>query len=506
MKRTIVSAVLAIAGGKVLVTIVMFVTIPILVRLLGADGYGVYATLMAIFALLMILMSSGINAGSRKYLSEERETPYWKENVFAFYCRLAAVLALVAAVMLIVAVESGLIDRALGEQFAPYFYLLAVLTIAAQFRDYLRRSLMGLKLEHVSEPIQVGHKVVFGATAIGLVYLGFGVAGVLVAHIVASLLVAGVALLILSRHISVSQVTRSTPPEFPRSSLLSFNHLAILYVFLLTSLYHVDVLMLEYFTTSATVGYYKAALVIVEFLWFVPRSVQSVMIQSTSDLWLNDEIDRINTLASKTTRYTLLITVLLALGLAALAPTFVPLYYGPDFTPSILPILLLLPGTIGFGLARPIMAISMAKGDMHILIGATGTSAVINFVLNLVLIPSFGMEGAAIATSVGYGSLPLFHIAGAYLIGYQPLADLRIARVGITTVIAGAVIAGVAASISSSLLALLLVPMIGAVTFAVCTVLTGAVTVTEVFDLLERLPAPLEEPVLQLRHRINQFR
>ena len=503
MRRTIVSAIFAIAGGKVLVTLVMFVTIPLLVRLLGAEGYGVYATLMAVFALLMILVSSGINAGSRKYLSEDREMPYWKDNVFGYYCRLAAVFAIVAAAGLLFATEVGLIDRTLGERFAPYFYLLGVLTIAAQFRDYLRRSLMGLKLEHISEPIEVGHKIVFAGTAIGLVYSGYGVAGVLAAHIFASLLVAVISLLILSRQLSVSHALRPSPQEFPRSELFSFNHFAILYVFLLTSLYHVDVLMLEYFTTSATVGYYKAALVIVEFLWFVPRSVQSVMIQSTANLWLEEEIDRINSLSSTTTRYTLLITILLALGLAALAPTFVPIYYGADFTPSILPILLLLPGTIGFALARPIMAISMAKGDMKILIVATGTSAMINFVLNFALIPQYGMAGAAVATSIGYGSLPVFHIIAAYVIGYRPLSDLRLIRVVVTGIMAGGVIVGLTTLLESSIVSLIVVPVIGGLVFFTITIATGAVRIREVLDLLSKLPPPMDRSAVRLQRHLD---
>lgn len=506
MRRTLVSAVAAIAGGKILVTLVMFVTIPLLVRFLGAGGYGMYATLMSVFSLLMILVSSGINAGSRKYLSEDRETPYWKDNVFGYYFRLAAVLSLLGAGVLLLAAEVGIIDRSLGTQFAPYFYLLAVLTIAAQFRDYLRRSLLGLKLEHISEPIEVGHKVVFGITAVTFVYLGYGVAGVLSAHILASLLVVGVSLLVLRRHLSVSHAVRPTPTDFPRKQLFSFNHLAILYVFLLTSLYHVDVLMLEFFTTSETVGYYKAALVIVEFLWFVPRSVQSVMIQSTANLWLEDQIDRINSLASKTTRYTLLITILLSLGLAALAPTFIPIYYGQDFTPAILPILLLLPGTVGFGLARPIMAISMAKGDMKVLIAATGASAMINFVLNLLLIPRFGMSGAAVATSVGYGSLPVFHVMAARVLGYHPFSDVRFVRVAATAILSGVAIGSLAMAIGSPLISLAVVPIVGGIVFAAFAIATGAVTVEEVLEVLTQLPAPMDQSASVLRQRLEPYR
>lgn len=497
------SAFASVASAKVLKLFILAVTTPILVRILGPRRYGEYAAVMALFGMLMILASSGISSGGQKFLAEERDVEKWREYVFSYLLRIATILALFASVFLLLVTETGLLEIAFEPHYATYLYLLAVLTFAAQYREFVRRSLMGLKLEHLSEPLSVLHKVGFGVFAIAFAALGYGVAGVLVGHIISSFLVIGVGIVMIARELELRTVLRPLPKEFPRRELLDFNNYSIIFFFFLTSLYHVDVLMLEFFTSSDTVGYYKAALVVAEFLWFVPKSIQAVMIQSTADLWANDQIERINSLSSTVTRYTLLLSILLAIGIGALASDFIPLYFGSEFKPSVLPLLLLLPGTVGFAMARPILAITHAKGSMRILILATGTSAAINLLLNLLLIPPYGMAGAAVATSIGYGSLPVFHVIGARNIGYQPLTDVRLVPVAATT--SGGLIGiwGIATLIDSSLLALLIVPPSGFLLFCLLAILTSAVSVREVTNILSGLPGTPGRTAAAIEQRIR---
>ncbi len=521
MKRTLVTAFISIAGANVGATPLGAVMTPILVRILGPSQYGTYATVMSVFALLMIVVSSGVDSGTRKYLAEDRDEPDWHENVFGYYFRIATILALVASALLLAAAQTGLVDATLGEEYAFFFFLLALVTIMAQFREYTRRSLLGLKLEHISEPLYVAQKAFFFVFAISLAYMGHGVAGVLAGHIIADALTTTIGFAILSRHISLSSVFERTPESFPRKELLSFNNLSIVYIFLLTSLYHVDILMLQAYTTEAQVGYYKAALVLAEFLWLAPKAVQSVMIQSASELWHRDRIERITDLASKATRYTLLLTALMAVGIAVLAADFVPRYYGAAFEPTITPLLLLLPGTVGFAIARPILSVSHARGDMRIMILATGATATMNLVLNVALIPRFGIEGAAVATSLGYLSLPMFHLWGARAIGYNPLGDIRPLRVSTTVAVTGGVLLAVALGIDAligsplatvgvpltgivlpidgALIAFAVVPPTGLLVYGVLTLLTGAIDPSEITQILRGMPGPLNRLASAIR-------
>jgi O-antigen/teichoic acid export membrane protein len=351
---------------------------------------------------------------------------------------------------------------------------------------------MGLGLEERSEPLNILKRLLFSILALYLVYIGYGVVGVLVGHIISTSIVSILAYAILSQYIDFRNIFTKIPERFPKTKLLSFNSLSIVLIFLTGSLYHVDILFLRLLVGDQATGHYKAALVVAEFLWFVPNVLQMVLLHSSSQLWSNDRVDRITSLASRTTRYNLTLLLLLMSGLAALAHDFIPIYYGSEFDAAVLPLLLLLPGVLGFALARPIFAIGQGKGQLQILIAATGTASLINVFLNALLIPSYGMMGAAVATSVGYGSMLVLHVLAALRIGFNPIDDLRLKRVTTVAVIAAAVIFGLSSIIGSSMVSLVIVPPIGFIVYSALSLKFSVISSEEARQVVQHLPSPLK--------------
>ncbi|QCS43234.1 polysaccharide biosynthesis C-terminal domain-containing protein [Natrinema versiforme] len=491
MNRSIASGVVSVVSAKVVVLVVTALSTPLLYRLLGASAFGEYSFLLSVFAIYMIFVSSGVTDGVRKFLAEDRAAANWSEHVVGFYFRLAILLAGLGAVLLVLSTGLGIVDLAFGSGLKLYFYVLAALVVTAQFRDYTRKTLMGFGLERYSEPLKILDKIAFVAVAVPLVSLGAGVIGALAGHLVASTLVAVIGLVLVHRRVSLSCLFSRPTERFPRKQMLTFNSMSIALVFLLMSLYHIDIVMLQRFRESAAVGNYKAALTLAEFLWFIPMALQTVFVHSTSELWSQNRLREISDLASRTMRYTFLLTAVMAVGLAALADVAVPIYFGEEAVPAITPLLLLLPGALGFALARPILAISQGKGTLRYPVAATGAAAAINLVLNLALIPRFGMGGAAVATSIGYGSMFVFHCWSARLVGFDPLADARLGRAALTTVLAAVPIFTLSAAIAKPWLALVVVPPVGFGIFVGFALLVGALDPAEPFEVLSMAPDPI---------------
>jgi len=130
--RSLVSAFLSIFGGKMATLVTSVVFTPLLVRLLGSGNYGDYAFLMSVFGLLMVLANSGIAEGLRKYLPEQ-DSPRWHSRVFGFYARVSFVLCLLVTLPLIALSSVGFFGL-IGDDFAAYFRLTAVLVIVSQLR------------------------------------------------------------------------------------------------------------------------------------------------------------------------------------------------------------------------------------------------------------------------------------------------------------------------------------------------------------------------------------
>ena len=523
MQRSILSGVLSVAGTKVLTLVVGILTTPVLYRLLQPAGVGVYTTVLSVFSLFMIFVSSGVSDGVRKFVAEDRARPYWESNVVGFYFRLAFVLAVAGSGLLALSARSGLVTDVFGPDFELYFYVLAVLVVTDQFREYARRTLMGFGLERYSEPLKVLQQLTFVGVALPLVYFDYGVVGALAGKIAAGATVAAIGLVLIGRRVSLKSVVQSTPPGFPRRQMLTFNSLSIVLILLLMSLYHVDILMLQFQASSEQVGYYRAALKLAEFLWFVPLALQTVFVHSTSELWSNGRTGKISELAARTTRYNFLLTGLMALGLAALADVAVPIYFGTTYTPAVTPLLFLLPGALGFAVARPILAISQGKGDLKFPILATGSAAVLNLGLNALLIPRYGMAGAAAATSVGYGSMAVFHFWSARRVGFDPLSDARLGRVVVTTVLAAIPIFAVSRRVDAQILvdgtipatsvavdvalpvSLVVVPPLGLTVYLLFAFLTGALGVCEVLETLSSFPEPVGSRAETLRQHTKNM-
>ncbi|WP_049972910.1 oligosaccharide flippase family protein [Haladaptatus cibarius] len=520
MQRSILSGVISVAGTKVLTLVIGILTTPILYRLLEPAGVGVYTTVISVFSLFMILVSSGVTDGVRKFIAEERDMDCWEEYVVGFYFRLALLLAVVGSGILALATWSGVVGRIFGQQYELYFYLLTVMTIASQLRAYSRRTLMGFGLERYSEPLKVVQRVAFVVVALPLVYvmkdrglLEIAVAGALVGKIAAATAVAVIGFYLIFRRVSLRSLLRPTPEDFPRRTMLTFNSLSIVLIFLLMSLYHVDILMLQALADNVQVGYYRAALKLAEFLWFVPLALQTVFVHSTSELWSNDRTEKISDLAARTTRYTFLLTAIMALGLAVLADIAVPVYFGSQYMPAVIPLLLLLPGALGFAVARPILAIAQGKGNLKYPIAATGTAATINLALNALLIPRYGMHGAAISTSIGYGLMFVFHLWSARKVGFDPLSDARLGRVFAATVLSFPPVFLFSRLLDVRLnllgtefpLSILIVPPLGLAVFLFFAFGTGALDFDEVFDMLSSLPEPICSRTEMLRNKVKKM-
>jgi O-antigen/teichoic acid export membrane protein len=143
VKRNLTTAFASIAGSRLLMLVASAAITPALLYYLGSGPYGQYASVMAVFSMLMILLSSGVNGGVRKYIAEERDDENWKDHVFGYYFRLATLLGLLGAGLLVAGAATGVVSELMNADYDTYFYLLAVLVVAAQHRAIARRAWRG---------------------------------------------------------------------------------------------------------------------------------------------------------------------------------------------------------------------------------------------------------------------------------------------------------------------------------------------------------------------------
>jgi O-antigen/teichoic acid export membrane protein len=101
-------------------------------------------------------------------------------------------------------------------------------------------------------------------------------------------------------------------------------------------------------------------------------------------------------------RLTLLVTVLVAVAVGTLSPVLLPVLYGRAFVPSVIPLLLLLPGTVALSLSATASSCLNALG----LPGRSTAAEVLGFVVTVgglvLVVPRYGINGAAVLSTAAY--------------------------------------------------------------------------------------------------------
>lgn len=162
--------------------------------------------------------------------------------------------------------------------------------------------------------------------------------------------------------------------------------------------YRLDMLLVAIFLTPSEVGFYSIAVGIAERFWLIPESIATVLFPRISS---STSLDA-NQITPKIARHTLLIIFILSLLLTATANLLIKILFGQDFLPSIAPLLILLPGIIFFSVSKILTADLAGRGKPQFGTYAAFISLAVNVPLNLLLIPRWGISGAAFASSVAY--------------------------------------------------------------------------------------------------------
>jgi O-antigen/teichoic acid export membrane protein len=108
-------------------------------------------------------------------------------------------------------------------------------------------------------------------------------------------------------------------------------------------------------------------------------------------------------LATRCVRNNMLMALVMCVFLFAFAPIIVRAFYGASFLPLVPSLRILLVGVVALSLGAPVSAyytLKLAKPQVPLLFA--GVSASICIALCFVLIPRFGIDGAAIASSAAY--------------------------------------------------------------------------------------------------------
>lgn len=362
----------------------------IIARALGPDGRGEVAFLMTVSLLSATVATFGVQQASGNLAgTDPRVRPSLATNsiVLALLNGVVASLIVVVLIALFPAVGAGLGPWLIGVALAgiPIQLLrsyLAFLVMADYGFGASNLSwLVGPVVNVVANGVIAGfwHLTVGSATIVWVVGQGLGVA-------------------ILAWYVRARLAGYGRPDVGLAVRTLRFGIKAHIGNVMLAGNYRMD----QWFTGSISgareLGHYSVAVAWAEGLFFLPTALASVQ---RPDL-VRSSSEQAAQRAAAIFRVAALLTVPIAVGLYLAAPILCGVVFGEQFRAATDDLRLLIPGAFGVVALKLLGSTLTAQGFPTRESISLGISFVATLVLDVLLIPRWGGEGAAIASSIAY--------------------------------------------------------------------------------------------------------
>jgi len=375
-----------------------------LARLLGATGYGVYGYAMAWVGLLAVLSPVGFpRLIVRELATIDRTGSDGSWSKARGLLRAANFIAGGVAVLLSVGVLGTLyLAPDLVHPQMVVGLAIAVTILPLQVFTVLRLSaLQGLKKVLMGQVLDVLVHPFFFLVLLTVAWLLFGSSitafTAIKLHIVASAILLGLAI-VMWRYSAPLEI-RSFPPSYEMRHWLSIA-LPLLFMSLMMVVNNrADILMLGSIKGPEEVGIYGVSARAAEVVAFVIQAMNVTIAPVLASVYRLDDRERLQRIVAMTARATFAVAMILALLIYYFGGLLLSIF-GLEFIAGYQTLRILVLGQVVNAFMGSVGVLLMMTGHERQAAVSAAIAAGINITANAVLIPRYGMEGAAVATAI----------------------------------------------------------------------------------------------------------
>jgi O-antigen/teichoic acid export membrane protein len=186
--------------------------------------------------------------------------------------------------------------------------------------------------------------------------------------------------------------------------------------------YRLVLWILVYYLDNEQVGYFSLAFGLTQMLTFVSNPLAQVLFPV---LCSEEQDKRHSTFVSFSRAHFSVLMLMSFVGLI-IAPFLIPLLYGSEFYHSTIPFQIILIPTLFSCQTKIFTTYLFAEGRINTILWATVTGFLCTLAFNFILIKNFGIEGAAVSTSITFLGIFFFIYIALLIVGALPSKNLFI--------------------------------------------------------------------------------
>ncbi len=395
---TFIKDAVRVGVSKFLMIIFGLGTSIITARYIGPEGNGIIAALLVYPSLFMSFGSLGISQSTTYFLGKG----IYSEN---------QIKTAITQIWIITTIFSIIISFVLMRYFSEtggnlYLVILAVLPIPfSLFNTYNSGIFLGSNDIRTYNKINwIPTLIILIGTSLFVIGLKLDVAGALLASVGGSLFMA---LVLLFKNKFIQAFSFKYDWTIIRA-MLSLGIVYAVSLLVINLNYKVDIIILDKLSTPFEMGIYSKGNGITSYLWQIPMLFSTIVFARSA---VSKDGLQFSYKVAQLLRVSLIFIGLMSIILLVMSELIIVGMYGEPFRGSISVLNYLLPGVLILTFYKVLNMDLAGKGKPWISMKAMIPALIINIALNLIFIPKYGANGAALSSTISYalsGTLFLF--------------------------------------------------------------------------------------------------
>ncbi len=382
---------------KIIGSLLGYVFLVLVTRKAGAEAWGIFAICMGLLNITSILSRFGVDTALLRFVAQMKGKMEEIKGIYFQGISLVLFLSILFSGLLFFFsdIVAELVFR--KPYLTPYFKIIAFVLIPFTIIHVNVQTYRGLK--RIKEFAFFQHASTFLFAVIIFVLLSYytGIEAIIIP--IYSFLFAVFIVMIISPYgLLKSFKGVQLIKKFSQKEIIKTSFPMMLSSSVLLLIAWSDTIMIGIFKTEVDVGVYNVALKLAMITGIVLGAVNSIVAPKLSETFNNDRMDEFRKLIKQSTRIIFFCTLPILIILF-LFPEFLLSFFGAEFVIAKTTLLILLIGQIVNAMSGSVGFILQMTGKETVYQNILLLALVINISLNIILIPKFGIEGAAIASA-----------------------------------------------------------------------------------------------------------
>lgn len=372
----------------------------IVARFLGPDAYGQYMLALMVMGVATTISLLSLNSGVQKFIPEYRQAQSLADikGIVLSSIFISSVLAIVVGLVMFFGAEFIAVEIFDNRNLIP---LLQIMSIGPLFSNISRIFFDTTKAYNIiiydAVILKIFQSIVKIAVTVVLLFLGYEVIGAAWGEILSTVIVSLIGLYVVEKKIGPI-ITSDEKALYQHRKLVKYSSPLLLSGLIGTIMGWADTAFLGYFMSDTEVGIYNVALPTAMLIMIPHQAIGSLALTAFSELKERNK-DAVEDSLKTATYWTFSLVFPTFLILALFSRQALHLLWGAQYTGAALAMSILAIGYLISASVGRVGSYLQAEGQTNYILYNNLAALALNLTLNIILIPTYGIIGAAIATA-----------------------------------------------------------------------------------------------------------